>query len=143
MVVEDEPTIALGLQSALTELGFNQVYLAHDLLMGQALLLLRPLKLGILDVQIGRDRVFPLAAEFRAKLMPIIFSAGDAASKLPPEMVNQEATSAAADRLRGKNSPLAGQGVGRQPKGGRAPPSPWFGSLEWRFVRFAGLCYLV
>ena len=37
-------------------------------------------------------------------------------------MVNQEATSAAADRLRGKNSPLAGQGVGRQPKGGRAPP---------------------
>jgi hypothetical protein len=64
---------------------FNQVYLAHDLLMGQALLLLRPPKLGILDVQIGRDRVFPLAAEFRAKLIPIIFSAGDAASKLPPE----------------------------------------------------------
>jgi DNA-binding response OmpR family regulator len=85
LVVEDEPTIALGLQSALTELGFNQVYLAHDLLMGQALLLLRPPKLGILDVQIGRDRVFPLAAEFRAKLTPIIFSAGDAASKLPPE----------------------------------------------------------
>jgi hypothetical protein len=36
--------------------------------------------------------------------------------------LNREATSAAADRLRGKNSPLAGQGVGRQPKGGRAPP---------------------
>ena len=104
MVVEDEPTIALGLQSALTELGFNQVYLARDLLMGQALLLLRPLKLGILDVQIGRDRVFPLAAEFRAKLIPIIFSTGDAPTQLPPEWstnpivgkpLNREALSAA------------------------------------------------
>ena len=118
LVVEDEPRIARGLQSALTELGFNEVYLAHDLLMGQALLLLRPLKLGILDVQIGRDRVFPLAAEFRAKLIPII--GRRRGEQTAARMVNQEATSAAADRLRGKNSPLAGQGVGRQPKGGRA-----------------------
>jgi CheY-like chemotaxis protein len=85
LVVDDEPTTAWGLQSALTELGFNEVYLAHDLLMGQALLLLRPPELGILDVHIGRDLVFPLAAEFRAKLIPIIFSTGDAPSKLPPE----------------------------------------------------------
>ena len=85
LVVEDELTIARGLQSALTELGFNEVYLAHDLPMGQALLLLRPPELGIVDVHIGRDLVFPLAVEFRAKLIPIIFSAGDAASKLPPE----------------------------------------------------------
>ena len=85
LVVEDEPTIAWRLQRALTELGFNEVYLAHDLPMGQALLLLRPPELGIVDVDIGRDLVFPLAVEFRAKLIPIIFSTSDAASKLPPE----------------------------------------------------------
>jgi DNA-binding response OmpR family regulator len=85
LVVEDEPAIAWGLQSALIELGFDEVYLAHDLLMGQALLLLRPPELGILNVHIGSDLVFPLASEFRAKLIPIIFSAGDALTKLPPE----------------------------------------------------------
>jgi hypothetical protein len=50
LVVKDESTIARGPQSALTELGFNEVYLAHGCLMGQALLLLRPPELGILDV---------------------------------------------------------------------------------------------
>ena len=85
LVVEDEPAIAWGLQSALIELGFDEVYLAHDLLMGQALLLLRPPELGILNVHMGSDLVFPLAAEFRAKLIPIIFSSGAALTKLPPE----------------------------------------------------------
>ena len=104
LIVEDEPAIAWGLQSVLTELGFNEVYLAHDLLMGQTLLLLRPPELGILDIHIGRDLVFPLAAEFRAKFVPIIFSTGHVPTKLPPEWstnpivgkpVNREALSAA------------------------------------------------
>ena len=85
LVVEDEPTIALALHSALTDLGFNEIYVAHDLRMGQALLLSRPPDLGILDVHVGGHLIFPLAAELRAKLIPIIFSTGDAASKLPPE----------------------------------------------------------
>jgi len=85
LVVEDEPTIALGLQSILGDLGFNEVYLAHDLLMGQTLLLSRSPELGILDVHIGRHLVFPLALEMRAKLIPIIFSTGDSQNKLPPE----------------------------------------------------------
>ena len=104
LIVEDELTIAWGLQSVLTELGFNEVYLAPDLLMGQTLLLLRPPELGILDIHIGRDLVFPLAAEFRAKFIPIIFSTGDAPTQLPPEWstnpivgkpLNTEALSAA------------------------------------------------
>jgi DNA-binding response OmpR family regulator len=118
LVVEDEPTIARGLQTALTELGFNEVYLAHDLRMGEALLLLRPPELGILGVHIGRDPVFALAAQFRAQLIPIIFSTGGAAGKLPPEWstnpivgkpLNIEALSAAlgavgfADRMERKN----------------------------------------
>jgi DNA-binding response OmpR family regulator len=85
LVVEDEPIIALGLHSVLTDLGFREVDLAHDLPMGKALLLSRSPDLGILDVNIGRYLVFPLAAELRAKLIPIIFSTGDAPSKFPPE----------------------------------------------------------
>jgi DNA-binding response OmpR family regulator len=85
LVVEDEPTIAMWVQSILGDLGFSEVYLAHDLQMGQTLLLSRSPELGILDVHIGRHLVFPLAAELRAKLIPIIFSTGDARSKLPPE----------------------------------------------------------
>jgi len=85
LVVEDEPSIALWFQSVLGDLGFNEVYLAHDLLTGQALLLSRSPQLGILDVHIGRHLVFPLAEQMRAKLIPIIFSTGDARSTLPPE----------------------------------------------------------
>jgi hypothetical protein len=68
-----------------------------------------------------------LAAEFRAKLIPIIFLAGDGASKLPPEWstnpiigkpLNREATSAAADRLRGKIA----RWLVRASDAGRAPP---------------------
>jgi len=138
LVVEDEPRIARGLQSALTELGFNEVYLAHDLLMGQALLLLRPPELGILDVHIGRDLVFPLAAEFRAKLIPIIFSTSDAASKLPPEWstnpivgkpLNIEALSAAlgavgfAHRVSGKTAEPFGWRLDGANSSGRRPPT--------------------
>jgi hypothetical protein len=57
--------------------------------------------------------------------------------------LNREATSAAADRLRGKIARWLVRASDANLKGAVRRPSPWFGSLEWRFVRFAGLCYLV
>jgi len=85
LVVEDDFVVAMDVQDLLSELGFRDVYLAHDLRMGRALLLSKAPALGLLDVNIGRHPVFPLAAELRARRIPIIFSTGLAPTEFPSE----------------------------------------------------------
>ena len=84
LVVEDEPMIAMELQDILMDLGF-EVYVAHSLPTGTAFFRSRCPDLGIFDVHIGDDLIFPLAAELRAGFITVIFVTGDAPNKLPPE----------------------------------------------------------
>ena len=85
LVVEDDVLIAMNLQAILWEVGFSDIHLAHDLATGSALLLSRAPGLGILDVNLGGQLVFPLAREMRARQIPIVFSTGGSASGLPLE----------------------------------------------------------
>jgi DNA-binding response OmpR family regulator len=85
LVVEDDPIVAMDLLAMLADLGFGSIFLAHDLATGMALLVSKLPGLGILDVNIGGELVFPLAIELRARGIPIIFSTGRAPTELPVE----------------------------------------------------------
>ena len=85
LVVEDDPIVAANLAAMLADLGFGSVFLAHDLATGWALLLSKLPGLGILDVNLGGQLVFPLALELRARRIPIIFSTRRAPTEFPTE----------------------------------------------------------
>ena len=84
LVVEDDPMTAMELEDVLIDLGF-EVQLAHDLPTGVAFFRARSPDLGILDVHIGSELIFPLATELRASSVTIIFMTGDASNSLPLE----------------------------------------------------------
>ena len=84
LVVEDEPMTAMELEDILIDLGF-EVYVAHDLPTGIAFFHARSPDLGIFDVHIGSELIFPLATELRASSVTIIFMTGDASNSLPVE----------------------------------------------------------
>lgn len=86
LVVEDEPMTAMELEDILIDLGF-EVYVAHDLPTGIAFFHARSPDLGIFDVHIGSELIFPLATELRASSVTIIFMTGDASNSLPVEWV--------------------------------------------------------
>jgi DNA-binding response OmpR family regulator len=85
LVVEDDPLIALDLKAQLCGLGFSDVHLANNLTAGSTLVRSKTFGLGILDVNIGRRLVFPLAAELRVRRIPIVFCTGYLLSAFPPE----------------------------------------------------------
>ena len=87
LVVEDDPIIAINLAAMLADLGFGNIFLAHNLATATTLLLSKPLSLGILDVNIGEELVFPLAIELRSRCIPIIFSTGRAPAEFPVEWI--------------------------------------------------------
>jgi CheY-like chemotaxis protein len=84
LVVEDEPMIAMELEDILIDLGF-EVYVAHDLPTGIAFFHARSPDLGIFDVHIGSELIFPLATELRGSSITIIFMTCDAPNSLPLE----------------------------------------------------------
>ena len=87
LVVEDNFLTAMHLEGMLAEMGF-EVSLANNLAEAFAMLGLKPPRLAILDVNLGRDLVFPVAAELRARQIPIVFSTGCGLHQFPSEWVN-------------------------------------------------------
>jgi DNA-binding response OmpR family regulator len=87
LVVEDDVLTAAYLEEVLADMGF-EVSLAYNLAAGFAWLLLKAPRLAILDVNLGRDLVFPLAAELRAREIPIVFSTGCEPRDFPSEWLN-------------------------------------------------------
>jgi DNA-binding response OmpR family regulator len=85
LVVEDDALVALAIETALCDLGFTEISLAHDIETAAALVQTKAFGLGILDINIGRRLVFPLAVALREKLIPIVFSTGWTAQDMPPE----------------------------------------------------------
>jgi CheY-like chemotaxis protein len=80
LIVEDEPATALLLENMLTELGFDEVLIAYDA--RDAAGCVSP-DLAILAMNIGEDRIIPLAEKLRASNVPVLFSTGQAACDLP------------------------------------------------------------
>ena len=85
LVVEDDFLIAIDSKAVLAELGFHDVYIAHNIVKGRALLSSIHLELGLLDINIGSELVYPLAAELSVRHIPIVFLTGGAQSGVPHE----------------------------------------------------------
>lgn len=85
LVVEDDYLVSLCLEDILGELGFGELHFARDLTTGHALLnKIRP-AFALLDVNLGRELVFPLAATLAYRKIPFAFSTGNARLTFPPE----------------------------------------------------------
>jgi DNA-binding response OmpR family regulator len=89
LVVEDESIVALYVEAVLANFGFGEISFAHDLASGMALLASKPPGFAILDVNIGGQSVFPLAAALRERRIPFIFSTGRSKSEFPAEWSGQ------------------------------------------------------
>ena len=85
LMVDDELLVAATLESFLRDLGFEDIDVAADLPAAMALMAERPPTLGILDVNVGRFTVFPLAERLDALNIPMIFSTGGPLSQIPPK----------------------------------------------------------
>lgn len=76
-IVEDESLVAMQLEDILADFGCNVVGLAMKL--KRAMEMLAPaleIDLAILDVNIGGERVYPVAEIFRERQIPIVFTTG-------------------------------------------------------------------
>ncbi len=85
LVVEDEHLLAMAVQLVLEKLGFENIHCAGDLQGGRDYLASERPALAILDINIGKDLVFPLAEELKALNVPILFSSGWARHQMPAQ----------------------------------------------------------
>jgi CheY-like chemotaxis protein len=78
LIVEDEALVAMMLERMLTDLGANVVELAGNLTMGLALFDQPGMRLdaAVLDVNLGGDKVYPIAERLAEREVPFIFSTG-------------------------------------------------------------------
>lgn len=84
LVVEDEPLIALALEDILADLGCQVVGPAHTLAEAADLGREAPLDGAILDVNLGRDKVFPVADILAERSVPFVFTTGYGDAGLRP-----------------------------------------------------------
>ena len=76
-VVEDESLVAMQLEDMLLDLGCDVVGLAMRLTAAHELLDAKPqVDVAILDVNIGGEKIYPIAERFRAAGVPIVFATG-------------------------------------------------------------------
>lgn len=85
LVVEDEFLIALDVEDKFQQLGFRDVYVVHSVEQGRDVLRDHVIGLAFLDVNLGREVVFPLAEELRARKIPIVFSTARSRRDIPVE----------------------------------------------------------
>jgi DNA-binding LytR/AlgR family response regulator len=85
LIVEDEPLTAMDLQGLLNELGYENI--SHAESISRALELIETINpdFAFLDVNIGRDTVFAVAATLVARKVPFVFVTGVSWENLPAE----------------------------------------------------------
>jgi len=84
LLVEDEPLIALALESTLKELGFDIVASVRGITSALQIVACEPIECAILDVNLGSQRIDAVADALAARNCPFIFMTGYAASDVPP-----------------------------------------------------------
>lgn len=84
LVVEDEAIVAWDLADALESHGCQVVGPASDLAQALELSQERPLAGAVLDVNLGNDKVFPVADILAAALIPFCFVTGYGIAGLRP-----------------------------------------------------------
>lgn len=83
LIVEDELFITLALESMLPELGFDVAGSASQVSVALALIGREQLDGAILDVNLGLQRIDPVADLLAARACPFIFTTGYSISGLP------------------------------------------------------------
>lgn len=85
LIVEDEPLVALYLQSALERAGHQVIGPAYSLSDGLELAAEQVIDAALLDVRLGRDLSAPIADHLVSKGIPIVFTTGYSDSAWVPE----------------------------------------------------------
>lgn len=83
LIVEDEPFIALALEGMLLELGFDVAGSAAQLSVALELIGREHIDGAILDVNLGSQRIDPVADMLAARACPFFFTTGYSISGLP------------------------------------------------------------
>jgi CheY-like chemotaxis protein len=85
-LVEDESLVAMQLEDMVGDLGGECVGLAMKLSRGLDMLeSIAAIDVAILDVNLGGDKVYPLAERLRQRRIPIVFATGYGRAGVDPE----------------------------------------------------------
>ena len=83
LIVEDEPFIALTLEDMLDELGFSLVGTVSHIAEALEMIAREPVDCALLDVNLGSEKIDPVADLLAAKGCLFIFTTGYGASGIP------------------------------------------------------------
>ena len=93
LVVEDEAMVAMMLEDMLADLGCVVVDVAGSLAQGLALADSPDIAIdgAVLDVNLGGEKVYPVAERLAARRVPFIFSTGYGLAGISPQYAHVEA----------------------------------------------------
>jgi DNA-binding response OmpR family regulator len=89
LMAEDEELIAMILEDILSDAGY-EVVPASTLTSALGLSTETRMDAAILDVNLGREEVFPLAAQLQQQGVPFLFASGYGDENIPPEFSGHE-----------------------------------------------------
>lgn len=84
LVVEDEPFVALALTDALADLGFDVAACVGDVRAALAAIRRERIDGALLDVNLGSERIDPVAELLAERRCPFVFTTGNSEADLPP-----------------------------------------------------------
>ena len=88
LVVEDDATIALGLETALRDAGYEVLGPVPSLARAMEALRGEELDAAVLDILLGDEEVFPAAHLLDERGIPFLFLTGHGAEHLPPHLAD-------------------------------------------------------
>jgi DNA-binding response OmpR family regulator len=83
LLVEDEALVAWLIEDMLIEMGCEVLGPAETLQTAMSLIEAETPEAAVLDVNLGKETSFPVAAELAARHVPFVFATGYAADSLP------------------------------------------------------------
>lgn len=89
LIVEDDPYITLALEETLTDFGLSVVGAARNVKQALRLIQTTALDLALLDVNIGEEKIDPVADALFARGVPFIFTTGCGRAGLPEAYVER------------------------------------------------------
>ena len=85
LVVEDETIISLEIEQMLQDLDCGHIWHAANVVQALAILAQHRPDVALLDINLGREKVFPVAEMLIDRAVPFIFSTGYGRDGLPHE----------------------------------------------------------